>query len=505
MSQGFVRDYLVNATGETAISINGLLTASTSGTEIDFTIPAGVKEFSIMCKGCSTASADINARVGKGGTPETTGYIGGAQVANSSSSVTQVFTTGIRMGHSSAAGTVLNGILTFKLMDESGEVWCWSGNFVDSGDTNSVMSAGYIDLSGELDIVRLYSSSTFDAGSVNISYENPDLAVSTQSAGSTDVFINGVKQASTSGTSIDFTGIPAGVKEIKVMFEGVSTSGSSDLMVQLGDSGGFETTGYLGSVTNHVGTVQNGTTGINITASISSGAILNGFLHMVLLDASSNLWVAKTTLALSNSASLQDGATSKPLSDTLDRIRITTLGGSNTFDLGSINIQYDNPALKAGTPTQFGKLVQMVNTQIQTIVSCPTILPADNTIPQNTEGDEVMTLAITPTSSTNNLKIEVNVVLGQAAGGAGFLGAALFQDDTAAALASTCQREGTATGAASMSFTYWMAAGTTSSTTFKVRCGNHTTSNAWLNGYAASTTYHGGVEISSITITEIEA
>jgi len=55
-----------------------------------------------------------------------------------------------------------------------------------------------------------------------------------------------------SGTSIDFTGIPSWVKRITVMFDGVSVSGTSRVMVQLGDSGGVETTGYTGAINEGV-------------------------------------------------------------------------------------------------------------------------------------------------------------------------------------------------------------------------------------------------------------
>lgn len=150
-----------------------------------------------------------------------------------------------------------------------------------------------------------------------------------------------------------------------------------------------------------------------------------------------------------------------------------------------------------------GSVVQVVNTQTGAVSSGSTALPDDDTIPQNTEGDEVMTLAITPKSATNKLKIEV-VTSASNNGGYGHV-TALFQDTTAGALA--CSKGATpASGNAylrTVSFTHYMTAGTTSATTFKVRIGAPS-STTTFNGTAGARQY-GGALASSITITEIKA
>ena len=149
-----------------------------------------------------------------------------------------------------------------------------------------------------------------------------------------------------------------------------------------------------------------------------------------------------------------------------------------------------------------GKVVQVVNTSTGAYATGTTTIPCDDTIPQKTEGTEFMTLAITPTSSSNKLIIRVqynfgtNVVHQHTA--------ALFQDDTANALASTAHYPDTATGTASVIFSHYMTAGTTSATTFKVRAGSCAAGSSYFNGSGAGR-LHGGVNASGITITEISA
>jgi hypothetical protein len=148
-------------------------------------------------------------------------------------------------------------------------------------------------------------------------------------------------QATTSGTSIDFTGIPSWVKRITVMLNGVSGSGTSSPIIQLGDSGGFETSNYAGAI---------GYTGANSSAtSFSSGFLCNTGVANVtitsgvatLLNMSENVWVYAIAAAYANGAFSLSGGGTKTLSATLDRIRLTTVNGTDTFDAGSVNIMYE--------------------------------------------------------------------------------------------------------------------------------------------------------------------
>jgi len=148
--------------------------------------------------------------------------------------------------------------------------------------------------------------------------------------------------ASTSGTSIDFTGIPSWVKRITVMLLAVSTDGTSGVQIQLGDSGGVETTGYSTS-----GTAISGTNTCGIST-FTSGFVMLGSLvgasrsgAIVFTNIATNYWVGIGNIDEPGGA--QAGCTQgfKELSATLDRIRLTTINGTDAFDAGLVNIIYE--------------------------------------------------------------------------------------------------------------------------------------------------------------------
>ena len=152
-----------------------------------------------------------------------------------------------------------------------------------------------------------------------------------------------------------------------------------------------------------------------------------------------------------------------------------------------------------------GKIIQIVNVTDGTTATGTTLVPPDNTIPQNTEGTEFMTLAITPTNASNKLLIQV-VIVGSLNITNNATMTALFQDSTANALAATMQAARQADVANTTAFNHYMTAGTTSATTFKVRAGPYFAGTYRFNGMASSAAQlFGGVSSSSITITEIEA
>jgi len=149
-----------------------------------------------------------------------------------------------------------------------------------------------------------------------------------------------------------------------------------------------------------------------------------------------------------------------------------------------------------------GGVVQVVNTQTGAAATGTTIMPLDDTIPQKTEGDEYMTLAITPTSATNKLRIDV--VGFWSASIAAYITIGLFQDSANDALAATTAINGNTTfGGLTIALTYYMTAGTTSATTFKVRAGPSGVLTVTFNGRNGAR-HLGGVPASSITITEIK-
>lgn len=150
-------------------------------------------------------------------------------------------------------------------------------------------------------------------------------------------------QNSTSGTFIDFTGIPSWARRITVMFNGVSTSGTSMPEVRLGTSGGIEATGYSAGAGfgGAVGQFSTSTTGFLLmsSASVTAANLYSGSL--TLTNLSGNVWVAQTGGVVTSSAAQVSGGGGKTLAGVLDRIRITMANGTDTFDAGSINIMWE--------------------------------------------------------------------------------------------------------------------------------------------------------------------
>lgn len=148
-------------------------------------------------------------------------------------------------------------------------------------------------------------------------------------------YTRGTATATTSGTSHDYTSLPAGLNEIIVMFSGVSTNGTSEMILQIGDSGGVEATGYS-SVAFTQGGDEAQTTGYAVTRNHTAASVWSGRIVLGRLDG--NTWSMNGAMTDGSNGSATSGA--KTLSAELDRIRLTTVGGSDTFDAGSINIEY---------------------------------------------------------------------------------------------------------------------------------------------------------------------
>jgi hypothetical protein len=157
-------------------------------------------------------------------------------------------------------------------------------------------------------------------------------------SGTSGAITQGTAQASTSGTSIDFTGIPSWAKRITMMFNETSTSGSSLKLVQIGSTT-FTTSGYVSrssGITSGVSTTSS-TAGFvinqNVAVETFSGAI-------TVFNITGNTWVSNHVIGTSNPQDVV-GAGRVALSGVLDRVRITTVNGTDTFDAGSINIMYE--------------------------------------------------------------------------------------------------------------------------------------------------------------------
>jgi hypothetical protein len=144
--------------------------------------------------------------------------------------------------------------------------------------------------------------------------------------------------ASTSGTSIDFTGIPAWVEKITVMFSLVSTNGTSNVQIQLGDSGGIENTGYTSCAQTDAGSSGVLTSGFAVVYGVSAAGTISGSIQISSITG--NTWVAFGVVG-NNGGNVSAMYGNKSLSDVLTQIRITTINGTDAFDAGTINIIYE--------------------------------------------------------------------------------------------------------------------------------------------------------------------
>jgi hypothetical protein len=148
------------------------------------------------------------------------------------------------------------------------------------------------------------------------------------------------------------------------------------------------------------------------------------------------------------------------------------------------------------------QLVQNLNVTTGAMATGTTLIPADDTIPQITEGDQYMSLAITPTSAASLL--EITVVTHSMSNAINNNVTALFRDAVADALAVGYSRHEPAITGDAKSFTHRMLAGTTSEIIFRVRIGGNNAGTTTFNGSAGTATY-GGKIASSITIKEYAA
>lgn len=156
------------------------------------------------------------------------------------------------------------------------------------------------------------------------------------------VITSGTAQASTSGTSILFTGIPSWAKRITVMLSNVSTSGINAILVQIG-SGSITTSGYnsafLTAIDAVVPAVKSSSAGFILVTDTAADA--RTYVMQILLVGSNTYVETSTSGGLTNRVVAGSGGGSVTLSGALDRVNITTVGGTDTFDAGTINILYE--------------------------------------------------------------------------------------------------------------------------------------------------------------------
>ena len=148
----------------------------------------------------------------------------------------------------------------------------------------------------------------------------------------------------TSGTSVDIASIPSWVKRITVMFDSVSSDGTSNLLLQIGDAGGIETSGYKSAVMYSdvlgTATARENSNGYILVAGSVAAQSTSGCVTLTMQNASAFTWalsgsfVAPGYLTYSNSGL-------KSLSAALTQIRLTTVNGTDAFDAGEISVMYE--------------------------------------------------------------------------------------------------------------------------------------------------------------------
>jgi len=249
------------------------------------------------------------------------------------------------------------------------------------------------------------------------------------------------------------------------------------------------------------------------TTSLSFGSVLSltnasAYIQTLLDDADAA--TARTTLGLGGLATLSavgaaqitDGTvgTDELAAQSVTLAKLSRTGATATYVL-TANGSGADPTWENPATSTTGLIGQIVNTTSGAVATGTTVIVADDTIPQNTEGVEFLTRSITPTNASSTLVIDVTISVAHSVAGTS-IGAALFQDSTANALAASLQGYADADNLVTISFRHVMTAGTTSSTTFKVRAGASAAGTITLNGVSAARRF-GGVMSSSIVITEI--
>jgi hypothetical protein len=152
-----------------------------------------------------------------------------------------------------------------------------------------------------------------------------------------DLTLDSVKTA-TGLVNVDFLNIPPGVKRLTLIGSSVSTNGTHLVIVQLGTSSGFHVSNYLGHPAN-VGDAGYRNQGFAIDGLTAGAAVRHFQVTLIQLDA--GLWVAGSTLARSDTGGSMASGGSVQLSGVLDRLRLTTVAGADTFDSGKVSVLYE--------------------------------------------------------------------------------------------------------------------------------------------------------------------
>lgn len=305
------------------------------------TVMSQLKDFQSGNATYYTSNSDALA-VGAGGTGAITATDArtnlSAAKSGANSDITSLsgLTTALSVAQGGTGATTAGGA-SFALKGANSDITSLTGlttalSVAQGGTGSTTLTSGSVVVGNGTSAVSLVAPGT----SGNVLKSN-----GTAWASSSPSISSSTAQTTTSGTSIDFTSIPSWVKRITVIFNGVSTTGSSNINVQLGTGGSPETSGYLGTSarynsgsTTSVGSTDS--TGFSMTTGTSD--VIYGI--MTLNNISGNTWICAANLnGTGSNMTVITG--SKSLSGTLNMVRITTASGTPTFDAGTVNIFYE--------------------------------------------------------------------------------------------------------------------------------------------------------------------
>lgn len=320
--------------------------------------------------------------------------------------------------------------------------------------------------------------------------------------GAAEVFINGVQQTFSGATEIDLP-IPAGVKNLTVMVDGLRSAVSSNpLIVRIGDSAGVDNTGYQGVfafIGAGGGQIGDGLVVSDFRTGLGADNGYHGKFDLALMDPATNKWSCLAAGSIEDASYYSGYQGTKSLAGELTTVRVTTQNGTAAITGGTINVLYDNPAVIAPAIGSSGKLLQEVKFQTGAFATGTATMPI-NTTPQITDGTEFLTASITPLSDLSRIEADVLINLSNEQLSAEYLIASVYRDG-AEAFASGVQIHYDAAEINQLRVKGEIAAVSRASSTFTVRAGATATSETRMNGLTGQAL--GGTLLSSITLREI--
>lgn len=317
-------------TSSILVAVTGVVqdpsTYSVSGTTLTFTAapPSGTSNISVRYLGIPASGVTTTAYRTVTDTTATAGQTS-FSIASYTVGYVDVFRNGVRLAAADFTATTGTTVVL--------------ANACTAGDTVTTVSFYVSSVLNAIPATAGSVNSTYLASSLSLT--SPTLTSPTISGTpvmGASIITSGTAQASTSGTSIDFTGIPSWVKRVTVLFSGVSSNGASSWLLRIGD-GSIVATGYSAASSYWSGGAATivDTTGFPMYQQQATGTHYGA---VSIFNFGSNTWVASGVLGGSNGTGFSCTGT-KTLTGTLDRLRLTTINGTDAFDAGSINILYE--------------------------------------------------------------------------------------------------------------------------------------------------------------------